>query len=176
MSERRARAVAAQSLQGLAVVVRDHDAGVQREALAPGVQPLDTAHGRFAVVGRAPRRRRLGLDLCEHVDVLYAIVACLVGEPTRDPAHDAIEDRQHVGAGRHWMGREREPVVVIDEHAVGHEEVEVHVEVDRAPEPLHERDRPRRVPEHDRPIDQEPSRLAGRRFRMAPTDLGALRA
>jgi hypothetical protein len=31
------------------------------------------------------------------------------------------------------MEREREPVVVLDEHAVGHEEVEVHVEVDQAP-------------------------------------------
>jgi hypothetical protein len=34
------------------------------------------------------------------------------------------------------MEREREPVVVIDEHAVGHEEVEVHVEVDQAPKAL----------------------------------------
>jgi hypothetical protein len=28
----------------------------------------------------------------------------------------------HVGAGRHRMECEREPVVVIDEHAVGHEQ------------------------------------------------------
>jgi hypothetical protein len=36
-------------------------------------------------VGGAPRRRFLGLDLCEHVDALPAIVAYLVGDPTRDP-------------------------------------------------------------------------------------------
>jgi hypothetical protein len=33
---------------------------------------------------------------------------------------------------RHRMEREREPVLVIDEHALGHEEVEVHVEVERS--------------------------------------------
>jgi hypothetical protein len=70
-------------------VVRDHDAGVQREALTPRAQAFDTAHGRLAVLRRAPRRRRLGLDLCEHVDtLLHAVVAHLVGEPTRDPTHD----------------------------------------------------------------------------------------
>jgi hypothetical protein len=41
-----------------------------------------------------------------------------------------IEDRHHVGVGGHRVEREREPVLVIDEHAVGHDEVEVHVEVD----------------------------------------------
>jgi hypothetical protein len=126
--ERRARAVAAQSLEGLAVVVRNHDAGVQREALTPRAQAFDTTHGRLAVLRRAPRRCRLRLDLCEHVDVLVHVgVARLVGEATRDPTHDPIEDRQDVGAGGHRMERERELVVVIGEHAVGHEEVEVHV-------------------------------------------------
>lgn len=83
-----------------------------------------------------PRRKpvRLGLDLCERVDALIqVIVARLAREPTGDPTHDPIEDHQHVGAGGHPMAREREPVLVIGEHAVEHEKVEVHVEVDQAP-------------------------------------------
>jgi hypothetical protein len=71
--------------------------------------------------------------LSEHVDVvLHVVVAHLVGEATRDPTRDPIEDRQDVGAGGHRRERERELVVVIAEHAVGDEEMEVHVEVDQA--------------------------------------------
>jgi len=54
--------------------------------------PAATRRSQLVVLGRAPRRCRLGLDLCEHVDAPPAIVAYLVGEPTRD----AVEDRQHV--------------------------------------------------------------------------------
>jgi hypothetical protein len=91
------------------IVVRDHDAGVQREALIPCAQALDAAHGRLAVLRRAPRRRRLGLDLRQHVDaLLHAVLVRLVGEPARDPAHDPIEDRHHVGVGGHRVEARRD--------------------------------------------------------------------
>jgi hypothetical protein len=44
VGERRARAVAAQTIERLAVVVGDNDARVQGEAVAPGTQAVATAH------------------------------------------------------------------------------------------------------------------------------------
>lgn len=70
--------------------------------------------------------RHLGLDLREHVDSLvHGIVTRLGGESARDPAHDPIEDGHHVGAGGHRVEREHQPVLIVDEHPVGHEQVEV---------------------------------------------------
>lgn len=44
VGERRTRAVAAQALERLAVVVGDDDARVQGEAVAPGTQAVATAY------------------------------------------------------------------------------------------------------------------------------------
>ncbi len=86
---------------------------------------------------------RLGLDLREHIGgrSLVEVVDRLVREPTRDATHDPIEDREHVGVPRHGEQHERQAVAILHEHAVGHDEVEVDVQVDQATEPLHERDR-----------------------------------
>ena len=83
------------------------------------------------------------LDLREHIGgrSLVEVVDRLVREPTRDPTHDPIEDREHVGVPRHGEQHERQAVAILHEHAVGHDEVEVDVQVDQATEPLHERDR-----------------------------------
>ena len=72
-----------------AVDVEVDHAGVHAR-LTPCAQAFDTAHGRLVVLGRAPRRCRLGLDLCEHVDgFLDVVVARLGGEPARDPIREA---------------------------------------------------------------------------------------
>ncbi|MGH7327049.1 MAG: hypothetical protein ACREJX_01740, partial [Polyangiaceae bacterium] len=60
-----------------------------------------------------------------------------------DPAHDPIEDREHVGAGRHRVQREPKSLTVVDEHTVGDDDMEVHVQVDQPTKAL---DRLRRRP------------------------------
>jgi len=49
LRERGPRAVSTQPLERFAVVIGDHDAGVQRETLAPCAQALGAAHGRLRV-------------------------------------------------------------------------------------------------------------------------------
>jgi hypothetical protein len=44
LGERRTGAVAAQALERVAIVVGDHDAGVQRESVAPGTQAFVAAY------------------------------------------------------------------------------------------------------------------------------------
>jgi hypothetical protein len=55
----------------------------------------------------------------------------VVGLLAVEPTHHAIEDRQQVAAG--WRGeqRERQAGVGLGEHAVGDEQVKVHVQVDQ---------------------------------------------
>jgi hypothetical protein len=80
-------------LEGLAIVVRDHDASVQRETSAPGAKPIAAAH-RVGGGRRTPGRCGLGLDLREQIrrqiDVVGVVRrAGLVREPARDPAERA---------------------------------------------------------------------------------------
>src|SRR5204862_596704 len=62
-----ARAIAAQSLEGLAVVVRDHDASVQGEALASGAQ-THRIHRLLAAPAASAQRPRCVLAALLAVD------------------------------------------------------------------------------------------------------------
>jgi len=84
-----------------------------------------------------PRACRFGLDLREQVGrcVLVEIATCRVlRQPACDPAHDPVVDRQHTGVGRDRQQLEPQPGAVFGEHAVGHDEMEVNVHEQRAPE------------------------------------------
>jgi hypothetical protein len=63
------------------------------------------------------------------VDRLVRICDPLVAQPAHHATHDPIEDREHVGAAGHRVHHERKPtVVVVVEHAIGGDDVKMHVE------------------------------------------------
>jgi len=103
-------------------------------------------------------RGGFGLDLREHVGwrIRVVVVARFSREPARNPAHDSIEDREHVGGGWHRVHREPKALPVVDEHAIGDDDVEVDVQVDQPTEPLDKHDRPGpRCTQTTRPRDRE---------------------
>jgi hypothetical protein len=103
LRERGPRAVPTQPFERGAIVRSDNDARVQRQTFAPRAEPLDAADGRTSLCRRAPGGSCVGLDLCEHVGtrvLVDAIGVRVQGVPPRDPAQEAIEDREHVGVGR----------------------------------------------------------------------------
>jgi hypothetical protein len=60
--------VAAEALEGRAIVGGDHDASVEQEVVAPGAQAIAAAHDPGGGGGRRmPGRRGLGLDLREQL-------------------------------------------------------------------------------------------------------------
>jgi len=156
VGKRGSRAVAAQTLEGLAIVVGDHDAGVPREAGAPGAKPLGAAHRVGGGGGwRTPGRCGLGLDLRKQIRRQIDFVGVVrrtgrVREPARDPTDHPIEDREQVCAGWRGKQRERQAVAGPGKHAIGDEQVEVDVHIDQATEPLHEGDVVARLATHAR--------------------------
>jgi hypothetical protein len=124
------------------IVRGDDDARVQREAFAPRAEPLDAADGRTCLRRRAPGSGCVGLHLCEHVGTCGLVDAIGVrgpGEPAGNPPQQAIEDREHLGVGGDRQELEAQAVrVVVDEDAVGDDEVEVNVEIHQPAEALHE--------------------------------------
>jgi hypothetical protein len=69
----------------------------------------------------------------EHVGrrVLLDVIGRFVREPACDTTHDPIEDREHVSVGRHRVHHEPEAVAVLDDYAVGNDDVKMDVEIDQ---------------------------------------------
>jgi hypothetical protein len=98
VGERGPGAVAGETFESLAVVIGDHDACVQREALGPRAEAVGAAHDvGGGGGGGTPGGGGLGLDLREQVGAWIGVasgvvVAGLVGDAAGDAADDAIED------------------------------------------------------------------------------------
>jgi hypothetical protein len=91
---------------------------------------------------RDPReQRRLGRKAIDPVFRLRPLEVdpVALGEP-RDPPRGREQERFHLGFGR--LGIRQAPAAVVDEHALHGQGVEVHVQVERRPEPLDRGHRP----------------------------------
>ncbi len=160
-----AQPVAAQALQAQPVVGRHGASGVQREALDPGTQGFGGGLPGPLVVGRwgglpGKRSRRLwtwrpdGLgDGDAQGQLVWVLpgrfVLCLAESlpgQIADPGGQSQAQGGDIGIGGRRQGHEGQRpargVGVLDEHSVGHQRVEVGIEVEDAAEALHEGHRP----------------------------------